>query len=136
MKNRNKFLMIGLGVPFLVATAGLAGCGKAKPEPVQISATPQKPQEAASQLQQVFVAAEPDVKAVANVASDAMRTADYEAAVNSLQTIKERGGLSVDQGIAVQNSMISLEARLIAAIQAGDQNAKRAYEQLKRSRQK
>ncbi len=134
MKNRSKHLIIRLGVLFVVGATGLAGCGKPKQEAVQISATPQKPHEAASQLQQVFVAAEPDVKAVANVASDAMRTADYEAAVNSLQTIKDRGGLTVDQGIAVQNSMVSLEARLIAAMQAGDQNAKRAYEQLKRSR--
>jgi hypothetical protein len=119
----------------ILALAALAACGKPKAkEPVQVSAIPQKPEKAAAQLQQVFVAAEPEIKTVANVASEALKTADYEAAIHSLQTIKERGGLTVDQGIAVQNSMISLEAKLIAGMQAGDANAKRAYEQLKRSR--
>ncbi len=135
MRKRSTYPIFFLGV-LLLAAGGVAGCGKQKKEAVQLSVTPQKPQEAASQLQQVFVAAEPDVKAVASVASDAMRTADYEAAVHSLQTIKDRGGLSVDQGIAVQNSMVSLEAKLIAAMEAGDQNAKRAYEQLKKSKRK
>jgi hypothetical protein len=48
--------------------------------------------------------------------------------------MKEAGSLTVDQGIAVHNSMISLEARLISAVEAGDANAKRAYDQLKKSR--
>jgi hypothetical protein len=111
----------------------LSGCGKkeAKNEP---TATPAKPREAATQLQQAFVAAEPEVKSVANAASQALQTSDYESAVQSLEMIKQKGNLSVDQGMAVQNSMISLEARLIAAMGAGDANAKRAYEQLKRAR--
>ena len=122
------------GIFLLMAVAGLAGCGKPKTEGVELSDKPQKPEQAATQLEQVFVAAEPDLKQVADVASDALQKADYQAAVHSLQTIKERGGLTIDQGIAVQNSMISMEARLISAAAAGDQNAKRAYEQLKKSR--
>lgn len=112
----------------------LVGCGKPKDAPTQISATPAKPKEAASQLDQAFVGAEPEVKTVANVASEALKTADYESAVQSLQIIRERGSLSVDQGMAVHNSMVSLEARLITAMAQGDQNAKRAYEQLKKTR--
>jgi len=123
------FVLLGLFV-----SSVLTGCGK-KPEaePV-VTAQPPKPAEAASQLSQAFSAADQELKTVADAASTALQTADYEAAVQSLSMMKERGSLTVDQGIAVHNSMVSLETRLINAIAAGDANAKRAYEQLKKSR--
>ncbi len=115
----------------------LAGCGrKADSQGPQIAVTPPKPQEAANQIEQAFSSTPEDVKGVANVASQALRTADYEAAVQSLGIIKEKGNLTFEQGLAVHNSMVSLEAKLIAAAEAGDPNAKRAYEQLKRARRK
>ena len=112
-----------------------AGCGrKAAPEGPQVAVTPPKPQEAANQIEQAFSSTSTEVKTVATAASEALRTADYETAVQSLEVIKERGGLTFEQGMAVHNSMVSLEAKLIAAMNAGDPNAKRAYEQLKRAR--
>lgn len=110
-----------------------AGCSK-KAEDITPTAIPPKPQEAASQIQQAFVSAAPEVQTTANVASEALRTADYEKAIQSLQTIKARQNLTYDQGIAVYNSERALEAKLISAINAGDPNAKRAYEMLKKSR--
>jgi hypothetical protein len=54
--------------------------------------------------------------------------------IKSLEVIKARQNLTVEQGTAVYNSELALEARLIAGISADDPNAKRAYELLKKSR--
>jgi len=110
-----------------------AGCSKA-PEPGTPTATPPQPKEAATQLQQAFTSANPEVKSTANVASEALRTADYEKAIQSIQTIKARQNLTYDQGMAVYNTERALEAKLITGMNAGDPNAKRAYELLKKSR--
>ncbi len=111
----------------------LAGCGK--PEGDQsVTATPPKPVEAATQLQKAFVTANPEIKSTADTASAAMEAANYEQAIQSLQVIKARQNLTIEQGMAVYNSERSLEARLIAAMEAGDPNAKRAYEMLKKTR--
>jgi len=111
----------------------LDGCGR-PPADATPTATPLKPKEAASQLQQAFVSANAEVKSTADVASEALRTANYEKAIDSLQTIKARQNLTFDQGMAVYNSERALEARLIAGMNAGDPNAKRAYELLKQRR--
>jgi len=111
----------------------LGGCSKSSDDGAP-TATPPQPAEAASQLQQAFVSANTEVKNTAILASEALRTADYEKAIQSIQTIKARQNLTFDQGLAVYNSERALEARLIAGISAGDPNAKRAYELLKKSR--
>ena len=112
---------------------GLSGCGKSN-SPSEPSARSPKPKEAASQLQQAFVAADPELKDNATVASKALQTTDYEKAIESLQTIKARGNLTFEQGMAVHNSMVALEGKLVIAADAGHPNAKRAYELLKKSR--
>lgn len=112
---------------------GVCACGKQAADPVEQIA-PAKPAQAATQLDQAFTAAPTEIQEVAKAAADALQRADYESAVQSLQMIREQGSLTVDQGLAVHNSMISLEARLIAAMGAGDPNAKRAYDQLKKAR--
>jgi len=113
---------------FLIA----AGCGKS-PDKIEPSAVPLKPKQAASQLDQAFVQAQQELKTSANVASTALQTGDYEKAIETLERIKARGNLSFDQGVAVHNSMVALEHRLILAADAGDANAKRAYELLKKA---
>ena len=112
---------------------GFSGCGKST-QPGEPSASPPKPKEAASQLQQAFVAAEPELKDTATVASKALQTTDYDAAMQSLEAIKARGNLTFEQGMAVHNSMVALEGKLVEAADAGDPEAKRAYERLKKSR--
>jgi hypothetical protein len=120
------FLLVILAIP-----AG--GCRDKTADPME-QAAPMQPKRAASQLDNAFAAAPADVQSFAKAASDSLQKADYESAVQSLQMIKEQGGLTVDQGLAVHNSMISLEAKLINAMVAGDPNAKRAYDQLKKAR--
>jgi len=119
----------------LLVCLGLVTGGCSKSEKASVpTATPPEPKEAATQLQQAFVSSAPEIKQTATVASQAMQTANYEQAIQSLQTIKARENLTVEQGMAVYNSERALEARLINAMMNGDPNAKRAYEQLKKSR--
>ena len=121
-------LTCGLSTALLLV---LAGCSKSPGNDVPTASTPKA---AASQLDQVFTSANVEVKNDAKVASEALRTADYEKAIESLQALKARQNLTFEQGMAVYNSTVSLEGRLIAAMEAGDPNAKRAYDLLKKSR--
>ena len=123
-----------LHLVFLLISAGVfIGCGNPTANSLERAATP-KPKEAATQLELAFAGADAGVKSYATVASLALQKADYEAAVQALQTLKAQGNLTMDQGLAVHNAMIALEARLISAMDAGDANAQRAYEQLKKAR--
>jgi hypothetical protein len=110
-----------------------SGCRKSAEE-LTVAATPPPPKEAAAQIQQAFISASPEVKDTANVFSQSLQTANYEQAIQSLQAIKARENLTLQQGTAVYNSEMALEARLIAGIQAGDPNAQRAYDLLKKSK--
>ena len=90
-----------------------------------------KPKAVATQLDQAFSSANVEVKKEATVASEALRTANYEEALHSLYTVRKQGNLTLEQGMAVHNSMVALEGALIGAINAGDPKAKRAYELLR-----
>jgi len=103
------------------------GCSKTELPP-----PPENPQEAAVQVQQVFETAPPEVQQAAVVASEGMRDGDYEKAAVSLQAIRQRSDLTFDQGMAVHNSMVAMEAEMIKRIGRGDPEAKRAYETWKR----
>ena len=85
-------------------------------------------------MQEAFQKADADTKNTATAASEALRNADYEKAVVSLEVIKARQDLSFQQGMAVHESQVALEARLISAMAAGDPKAKQAYELLKQTR--
>jgi ABC-type phosphate transport system substrate-binding protein len=118
-----------LGLALLL---GIAGCGKSqKATSLAEQPAPKSPNEAARQLDQVFATAAPEVKQNATLAATAMRTGDYEKAVASLQYIRSTGNQTLEQGLAIHNSAVTLEHRLIAAMEAGDPNAKRAYQLLK-----
>ena len=96
------------------------------------TATVAQPKEAAVHLEQAFASAQPEVKQTATVASQALRTADYEKAIQSLHTIKAGKNLTLEQGMAVHASMVAMETKLLYAMEAGDANAKRAYELLRK----
>ena len=115
---------------------GAGGCGKAKEEVAAPSAAPPKPQQAATEMQQAFVNARPEVQRPAQEVSQAIQSANYEQAVKSLEQIRahQSQNLTPEQRMAVYNSSRTLEARLIAAMEAGDPKAKQAYEMLKKSR--
>lgn len=108
-----------------LAAGILFGCRKSS------DLAPTDPKQAASQLQQAFEGTAQEVRQTVNAASDAMRQGNYEAAVVSLQTIKSREGVTLEQGLAIHHSTVTMEAQLIRAIESGDEQAKRAYQLLK-----
>jgi hypothetical protein len=107
----------------------LSGCGKSDNGSGSIALS--TPKEAASQLERAFEKADPEIKKSADTASEAIRNGEYEKAVVSLQVIRSGEGVSLEQGIAIHSSIVTLESKLISAMEAGDPNAKRAYELLK-----
>jgi hypothetical protein len=133
MKFKAAIIAVGVcsGLVSLLLIAN--GCSKAK-DPLASSSGPLKPKEAASQLHHAFAEAPPEVKQAATAASEAIQSADYERAVDSIRVIKSKPNLSLDQGLAVHATEVSLEARLISAMATGDPKAKQAYEALKKSR--
>src|SRR5262245_12048313 len=107
-----------------------SGCKKSAEE--ALVTPPKNERQAATQIEQVFQSAPVEIKQSATVASSAMRSGDYEKAVVSLVATRESGKLTPEQGIAVHNSMVTMEMNLIRAMEAGDPKAKKAYETLKR----
>ncbi len=124
-------LLSPISATALCALALLTGCGESKDaDPVKT----QTPAQAGSQLEQAFQNANGAGKDSAKAAAEAMRQGEYEKAVVSLHTAKSAPNVSLEQGMAIQSSMISLEQNLIKAIERGDPNAQRAYDLLKRSK--
>lgn len=105
-----------------------AGCKKSSEDSLVIAETPQ---EAATQLEQAFNTAPPEIKQSVVSASQAMRQGQYEQAVVNLQVVRNSEALTLDQGLAVHSSVVAMEQALISRIDAGDPNARRAYELLK-----
>ena len=89
------------------------------------------PKEAATQLEAAFRESQAEIRDSAQAASEAIRRNEYEHAVVSLQTVKAQPNVTVEQGMAIHSSMVTLESELIRAIEAGDPNARRAYELLR-----
>ncbi len=133
MKYRSSLESNLVTILFSIQLAIAAGCSKSS-EQTAATGAPLKPKEAATQLQQAFAQAPPEVKQSAVAASEALQSADYERAVQTIQVIKAKPNLSLDQGLAVHATEVSLEGRLLAAMAAGDPKAKQAYELLKKTR--
>ncbi|PYK98654.1 MAG: hypothetical protein DME19_11655 [Verrucomicrobia bacterium] len=123
LRTRAAALVLGTAVVLL------QGCSKSGDGSRQ--AAPRNPNEAASQLGQAFVRAAPEIKHNADLASEAMRKGDYEKAVVALQVIRSSTNITLEQGLAIHNSVVAMEGKLIRAMDAGDENAKRAYQLLK-----
>ncbi|HOK78119.1 MAG TPA: hypothetical protein PLW35_10415 [Verrucomicrobiota bacterium] len=112
----------------LSGCVALTACKRASDEP---RLETKNPKVAASQLEQAFASAPSDVAEQAKAAAQAMQAGEYERAITSLEAVRGQENLTLEQGMAVHSSVVSMEAKLIQAIQAGDPNAKRAYELLK-----
>ena len=104
------------------------GCGKSPDAEAGLAKTPEQ---AASQMEQAFGSADAKTKELAEATSQALRKSEYENAVVSLRTLHGQDNLSPEQRLAAYSSAVTLEARLINAMQAGDKNAERAYQLLK-----
>ena len=107
----------------------VAGCGRSGDASGEAGA--QSPGEAASLLENVFSTETPDARKQAASASEALRGSDYERAVFALQIIRSSQNITLEQGLAIHHSEIALQNRIVRAVEAGDEKAKRAYELLK-----
>jgi len=107
----------------------LDGCRKSGDDLSEV--VPRSPNEAAAQLQKVFETAAPDIKQTVSVVSEAMQKEDYEKAVVSLQIIRSGKNLTLEQGLAIHNSELAMRRRILSRVEAGDENAKRAFQVLK-----
>ncbi|MCP5519753.1 MAG: hypothetical protein H7A45_21140 [Verrucomicrobiales bacterium] len=123
--HRSVISLVAIALGLAVVTAG---CGRSGSEHSGLARTPG---EAASQLDQAFADADAEAREAAAAASEALRRQQYETALRNLVAIETRPNVSLDQGMAVYSSMRTLEADLVAAMQAGDENAKRTYLMLK-----
>ena len=112
----------------LGASLLLAACGRqdASERPIVTD-----PKEAATGLEASFENAPAAVQENVRLASEAMRKAEYEQAILSLGAVREQSNMTLDQGLAVHGAVVSMESELIAAMQSGDPNARRAYELLR-----
>jgi PBP1b-binding outer membrane lipoprotein LpoB len=107
----------------------LDGCSKSG-DPLS-EAVPRSPAEAASQLQTVFKTAAPELKQSVSAVTEAMRKDDYEKAVVSLQIVRSSKNLTLEQGLAIHNSEQAMRRKILSGVEAGDENAKRAFQLLK-----
>jgi len=110
----------------------LAGCGGSSDE----SAGVVTPQQAATQIDEAFTSAEPELQQNMKVATEALREGKFEQAVVALQVTRTTTNLTLNQGLAVHNSMVALEQHLINAAANGNANAQRAYDLLKKAKRK
>ena len=94
------------------------------------------PKAAAAGLDAAFTSAPKDVQDNVRLVSQAMRDGHYDQAVVSLQVVRSQENLSLEQGMAIQGSILTLEQQLVQGVQSGDPNAKRAYELLKALKRK
>lgn len=118
-----------LSTVFVVsAMLAFTGCSKSPDAEAGMARTPEQ---AASQVDQAFSSADAKMKELASATSEALRKNEYENAVVSIQTIRANQEITDDQRMAIYSSSVSLEAKLISAMQAGDKNAERAYQLLK-----
>ena len=83
----------------LALLLGLSACTKSASDG---SATASTPKEAASQLQEAFVSAKVEIKNDAKVASEALRTADYEKAVQSLFAPEQFKNWTADERLSAR----------------------------------
>lgn len=122
-------LLAMLGVLVVI---GLGACGKRDGD----SVTAGTPKEAAAGLDAAFSSAPTAVQENVRLVSQAMRDGHYDQAVVSLQVVRSQENLSLEQGMAIQGSILTLEQQLVQGVQSGDPNAKRAYELLKALKRK
>lgn len=114
----------GLLAGLLVAAIGCSRSADDEPKPVPVPTLA----EAESKLQETLASAPAEVKSLAATALETLRVANYEKAMESLQALKARKDLTPEQYMAVHESEVVMVDKMIAAMQAGDANAKRAHE--------
>lgn len=119
-------------ITIAVALVSLAGCGRE--DEVSLSNPPRTIEAASTAMERVFEnEAPPAIQKNAAIIGEAMRTREFEKASAGILLMENTPGLTRQQGMAVMHSRYLLEENLARAMEQGDENARRAFELLRRS---
>ena len=116
----------GKSFAFLAACVVLAGCGG--PEGASPALAPAK---AASQLEKAFSTADRGVKTNVEAATAAMKENKFQDAFLALEMAKSQPGVTVEQALALRDSMETVQRQLAEAVVRGDSNAIRAIQMIR-----
>lgn len=108
--------------------AFFTACGSSNEGQIRRSSSPEK---AADHLTEAFDKADGQTRKMAQDASDALKKGQYKKAVMAIEGIKRSPNVTFEQGVAVRDSVVNLEAELISQMEE-DPKARAAYEMLKR----
>jgi hypothetical protein len=106
------------GLPLLW---GFAGCSR-------------KPEDIATRQARTFQSASAETKALWETAVSATRSNDYFTTLVTLRKVRMQADLSAEQLAAVDETLRAVSEKMNTAANNGDAEAKRAIEELKKSR--
>lgn len=124
-------LLITLAALGSAAVLLLPGLGCRKSDTDLDLKVPRSTKEAATRLEAAFANEDAETKTQASQAAAALRQGQYEKAVVTLMAMRARPTGTLQQGLAVHNSLVSLEVTIVEAMDGGNQDAKRAYQLLR-----
>ncbi|MBT3614823.1 MAG: hypothetical protein HN969_10240 [Verrucomicrobia bacterium] len=107
---------------FLALSLGLllTGCGEVTEEALQANTS----EESAGDLITYFETADPKLKQLAKIASDALDKTNFPLAIQSINQLKANGAqLTVDQFMVVSEAGVNVQSAMIEAAENGDKKA-------------
>lgn len=98
----------------------LTGCGEVTEEALQANTS----EESAGDLITYFETADPKLKQLAKIASDALDKTNFPLAIQSINQLKANGAqLTVDQFMVVSEAGVNVQSAMIEAAENGDKKA-------------
>ena len=115
MINNFKIRILAFSIAFL-----LIGCGDSTEDALQADTA----EESANDLVSYFENADPKLKKLAKIASDALEQGNYPLAVQSINQLKANGReLNVDQLMVITEAGVNVQSAIIKASEKGDRKA-------------
>ena len=116
MINNFKIPILAFSIAFF-----LIGCGDSTEEALQAD----NAEESANDLVSYFENADPKLKKLAKIASDALEQGNYPLAVQSINQLKANGReLNVDQLMVITEAGVNVQSAIIKASEQGDTKAR------------
>ena len=94
----------------------------------------QDPRKLSAKHNQAFASAEPQTKAMWDMASDAIKTNGYVVAMQALQALVEQTNITPAQVTAAQVTVTAVSDKMYAAANSGDAAAQEAIQELRKIR--
>ena len=128
-------IQISLPILFLGLAVTLTGCSKKQASEGSSAEAPGQPSGTASTspADSQASAGKADTSRMISEANAAMKTKDYDKAVEAALAAQQQRALTDAQSAAIHNQMIQLQQELVKAIANGDAKAKAAADRLRGS---